>query len=357
MSVELRSRLHAAAARPSGDAPLPAIEARLRTRRRRRLGAVVVGGVTAVALVATVSIAVLTGDGGPTVRTTDPAQSTTAAYGLGFTVDLPPGWVETRYSVDVVQPVLFVGTEVVSRGSVPCPSDPAGAIWVISQRATWTPRPNPEGRDPQPAPMSRPADFTVAEPFAVSTCTATTNGTESELSEYAFIDDGQIYEASLALGSEASDERRAEAFAVINSLRTELDVIEPPTVPTSDPPITVPASADTAAIEAVFARWLSTKPPEFAGGAEMVEDFDALVETLRAAAADVGNPQAYSGQVDAVTSIDGDRAEVVYSLLANGQPAYPGMRGSAVRIDGVWKVSRETICDYVAIGRIRCPAV
>jgi hypothetical protein len=307
---------------------------------------VVVGGVTAVALVATASIAVLTGDGGPTVRTVPPAQSTTAAYGDGFSVDLPPGWVVS----DDSQPgVLVVGTARLgplrlSTGG--CGGRPPGTTFVVITEFSG------EFVDPSEA-MPRPPDFTTApaNPERVL-C----GGTEHNL-RYDFVERGRVFEADVVIDAVTpASSDKAAAYAVLNSFRLEPDVIEPPTVPTI-PPVTVPASADTAAIEAVFARWLSTKPPEFAGGAEMVEDFDALVETLRAAAADVGNPQAYSGQVDAVTSIDGDRAEVVYSLLANGQPAYPGMRGSAVRIDGVWKVSRETICDYVAIGRIRCPAV
>jgi hypothetical protein len=45
-------------------------------------------------------------------------------------------------------------------------------------------------------------------------------------------------------------------------------------------------------------------------------------------------------------SVRGDRASVVYSFLLDGKPALGTLAGSLRRVDGTWKVSRESICRF-----------
>ena len=54
--------------------------------------------------------------------------------------------------------------------------------------------------------------------------------------------------------------------------------------------------------------------------------------------------------------IDSDHASVDYTLLFAGQPQFGVRTGTAVRIDGVWKVSRDTECALLALGAVACPA-
>lgn len=54
--------------------------------------------------------------------------------------------------------------------------------------------------------------------------------------------------------------------------------------------------------------------------------------------------------------VTGDEAEVVYTIFFSGNPTYPGQQGSAVRVDGEWKVGRDMFCGLMASARSACPA-
>lgn len=54
--------------------------------------------------------------------------------------------------------------------------------------------------------------------------------------------------------------------------------------------------------------------------------------------------------------IDGDQAQVTYDILFSGSVAYSDLSGDAQRIDGVWKVSRDRFCGFMASARVSCPA-
>ena len=64
----------------------------------------------------------------------------------------------------------------------------------------------------------------------------------------------------------------------------------------------------------------------------------------------------YEGRVESVTITDTDHAQVVYTILHGGQVAFSQRVGSAVRVNGQWKVSTETVCSMLRIGGITCPA-
>jgi hypothetical protein len=63
----------------------------------------------------------------------------------------------------------------------------------------------------------------------------------------------------------------------------------------------------------------------------------------------------YSGRVDSITLVDETHADVVYSILFDGIPQYAERRGRAIKIDGTWMVSRDTVCALLTLGGITCP--
>lgn len=57
-----------------------------------------------------------------------------------------------------------------------------------------------------------------------------------------------------------------------------------------------------------------------------------------------------------VVVIDGDRAEVTYNVLFGGTVTYSDLSGDAEKIDGVWMVSRDRFCGFMASARVSCPS-
>lgn len=54
--------------------------------------------------------------------------------------------------------------------------------------------------------------------------------------------------------------------------------------------------------------------------------------------------------------IDGDTAEVTYNVMFGEQAAYSDLTGDAVRIDGVWSVTRARFCAFMSSARVSCPS-
>ena len=48
-------------------------------------------------------------------------------------------------------------------------------------------------------------------------------------------------------------------------------------------------------------------------------------------------------------------ADVVYSILFDGADSIPHRPGKVLKIDGIWKVSRDTVCKLLTLGNITCP--
>ncbi|MFF0494475.1 hypothetical protein ACFYTQ_36125 [Nocardia sp. NPDC004068] len=76
---------------------------------------------------------------------------------------------------------------------------------------------------------------------------------------------------------------------------------------------------------------------------DLVENGRAFADTLRARA-DAPMVKGSTAIVEQVTETQSDRAEVTFTLVIDGRPALSGQRGSAVRVDGSWKVSASTFC-------------
>ncbi|MEX0664178.1 MAG: hypothetical protein WD598_05325 [Acidimicrobiia bacterium] len=367
MANDVNETLRAAAASPTRDAPLSLIEARLRRRRHVRRGA---AGVCALALIAALGGGVaLSVDSGPRIETVTPAASPGVSAGdPPVSVDLPDGWVESP-----IEPGMRFDGEILAVGTT---LQPAGVphsacfedemynddvvvvlretthVTVLEKELAATQRLTTEAYGQYPL---RPDNFATAE-SAVSTCLAIGTDVPWEIHRYTFSDQGRVFIADVGFGPTSTPEARAEAFAVLNSLVVEPWLEEPPVPVTTVPPSTVPASADTQAIEAAFETWVAAGPPDFDGAEAVIEDFASIKATAQEAADLVGNPQCYTGRVDAITRIDEDDADVIFSFFCDGLPAVPtNQPGRAVKIDGVWMVSRDTVCATFAIGQARCP--
>jgi hypothetical protein len=48
-------------------------------------------------------------------------------------------------------------------------------------------------------------------------------------------------------------------------------------------------------------------------------------------------------------------ADVRYTILHGGNPDFSMMPGQAIKIDGKWMVSRDTVCNPLTYGGLHCP--
>ncbi len=80
----------------------------------------------------------------------------------------------------------------------------------------------------------------------------------------------------------------------------------------------------------------------------LLENGQEFAATIRAQA---GSPIAKSttATVGSVTSADADHADVHFTVMFNGKPALVAQPGSAVRIDGAWKVTASTFCALLTL--------
>ncbi len=126
----------------------------------------------------------------------------------------------------------------------------------------------------------------------------------------------------------------------------------PPVSSTTSP---VADASDTDVIRAAFLGWIDAQPKDAID--PYVEDYASIQDSIRQGMAQ-HSPEdlaKYSGRVDSITLVDPTHAAVVYSILFDGTPQYAERQGQAIKIDGVWKVSRDTVCALLSLGGITCP--
>jgi heat shock protein HslJ len=109
-----------------------------------------------------------------------------------------------------------------------------------------------------------------------------------------------------------------------------------------------------AAIRGAFLGWIDAQPHDAAG--PYVQDFASIVGAVRRgmaqhSAADLAR---YSGRVDSVAIVDATHASVRYSILFDSSPQYADQPGEAIKVGGVWMVSRATVCHLLTYGGITC---
>ena len=113
-----------------------------------------------------------------------------------------------------------------------------------------------------------------------------------------------------------------------------------------------PDDATRAAIQHAYEAWLDGAHPDDAW--PFIEDASSIRPAIIAAHAASSNPQDYRGRVDHIAMFDNNSASVTYSVLQGNAVVVSEKAGFAIRWNGTWKVSRETICAVIA-PTAKCP--
>ncbi len=138
---------------------------------------------------------------------------------------------------------------------------------------------------------------------------------------------------------------------------TTTTLVPETTTTTSTPPTTttvVTSQADKDEIISTYEVVFSSETT-FEEKSPLLEDPDGLEETVLKYQETGDSMGGVSLEARTIT-VDGDTAEVIYDLLFGGTPTYPDLTGDAVRVDGVWKVTRTMFCSIMASARVGCPA-
>lgn len=107
------------------------------------------------------------------------------------------------------------------------------------------------------------------------------------------------------------------------------------------------AAADAWAIVFDSETALADKAPH-------LEDAESLSATIDAYAA-AGEGMGGIALEPTAATIEGETATVTYDVLFGDNPAYEGQTGTLTDIDGVWVVSRDEFCGFMASARTSCP--
>jgi hypothetical protein len=65
--------------------------------------------------------------------------------------------------------------------------------------------------------------------------------------------------------------------------------------------------------------------------------------------------QRHASRADRVTITDDTHADVEWSLLLDGTSRFGTLPGGAIKIDGRWYITRDTVCNLLTYGGIICP--
>jgi hypothetical protein len=345
------------------------------------LVAVVIGGIAIAQPSSEVSV-------GTRPAASAPAGWTTVTNDHGDVgVAIPPAWTKLEPWADET---ITVGTAAFPRtGTIlPCAVGHAQVPTVVGTWVTVF-----EARDLQPNdefPMSlvpalrttsgwvadRPADLrtVVASTGACGVMRSGVAPTEgsAENGHYevvAFRDAGRVFVALLAT-TNPGNPNLDDAYEVLNTLTvgepatspttaltnaTTTTTTTPPEAPVTAPTGNVNGSGGEAAVRDLFLAWINAQPKGNVSG--IVEDYASIADAHQQGIAQhtAASLAKYSGRVDSVTMVDADHADVRYTILYDGRPQYSMMPGGAIRVDGKWMVTRETLCNLLTYGGITCP--
>jgi hypothetical protein len=216
----------------------------------------------------------------------------------------------------------------------------------------------------------RPADFRSAEAIGL-TCPYAGGASSGDLGAafamFAFRDAGRVFLArvvtasptgitpDLALGEQVLNTLRVSPLEPATTAPATTTSTSAPTVPAATVAPFVPSSADEQEISRLVVSWLRRQTDEEIRAT--FEDADSIIGAIHQGMAQKTEADLarYTGQVDAIRLSDPEHAVVDYTLLFNGQPQFGRRTGAAVKIDGLWKVSRDTECALLALGGITCP--
>jgi iron complex transport system substrate-binding protein len=126
--------------------------------------------------------------------------------------------------------------------------------------------------------------------------------------------------------------------------------------PTTSAPTTEPSPADAddpaAAASAAWALVFDSSVA-FDDKAAHLAEADTLRPTVEAYA---GAGAGFGGisLVPTAVAVDGDAATITYDVNFGANPAYSDQSGTITLIDGVWTVSRDEFCSFMASARLSC---
>jgi hypothetical protein len=390
MRTDVRDLLAKAAAEPASELDVDAVVDTARRRHRRTRIGIAVGCVAAVAAVAG-GLALRSEDGSVQVAAGLRQAASTVPDGwtelnlrdAGIALAIPPGWVQFERRVPAgpgptegttASEAVVVGSAAVTRtGEISACTEVGGqtpdvpGTWVSlyeihgSQLGTGVVLPTELSGQ---AVIDRPADFRTVSG------TRGTCGTSASYEIVAFQDAGRVFLARMVT-TDAKATDLGIGAQILNTLRVDPATAETPVAPvtpevTTTTPTPTPAptptapplvvnNADEAAVRDVFLAWIDAQPRSALD--DVVEDFASIRAAHEEGVAQhsADDLAKYAGRVDSVRIVDDTHADVVYSVLFNGVPQFALRPGEAIKIDGVWKVSRDTVCDLLKLGGITCP--
>ena len=159
--------------------------------------------------------------GGPDGDGAKRLTTTVRDQGHGFDVTYPAAWHRAahRLTPALADPreVISVGTGMLPAGG-PCAQFPTRAVAAVSDDGAFVSvQIRSRRHDPSRAPLASRLTFRSGTPLANVECAGTPNRPVGRW--IAFQDAGREVYAILVVGRHASPERRAQALAVLNSLR------------------------------------------------------------------------------------------------------------------------------------------
>jgi hypothetical protein len=294
----------------------------------------------------------------------------------GLSIAIPQDWVDVPSPFSKVPVAFLVGTSDpgrVSAGEFHCqPDSRAAGTWVTvseyrSESELATSRIVTE--QPHLTVAPRP-DFTTADRLPRYVSCEMSDGFMSHLyvMRYAFTDGGRFLLARIVT-TEMPDSRDADvAHQVLDTMRVEqLDqttsktiTLAPPTptvtpVTTTIPEPTGPMSEDEVAIRNAFGSLVGQNPRDALE--PYVEDFASIADSWREGMAQNSEEfmRRHASRADRVTITDDTHADVEWSLLLDGTSRFGTLPGGAIKIDGKWYITRDTVCNLLTYGGIICP--
>lgn len=388
MTTEVRELLREGAAVPGAVVDVSQVIREATDRRRRRRGIATALGVVVVALASIGLVRAADGGGSSTRVAIGPRQTTDVPEGwtsvrleTGIRFAMPPSWdvydfgatavAEKRFSIGSARPGDGSLMAACSLGVGQTPTQPGTwvALWEYPAAGSSATLVGP-GDGAVITVADRPADFRSAAAIGL-TCPYAGGASSGDLGAafamFAFRDAGRVFLArvvtasptgitpDLALGEQVLNTLRVSPLEPATTAPATTTSTSAPTVPAATVAPFVPSSADEQEISRLVVSWLRRQTDEEIRAT--FEDADAIIGAIHQGMAQKTEADLarYTGQVDAIRLSDPEHAVVDYTLLFNGQPQFGRRTGAAVKIDGLWKVSRDTECALLALGGITCP--
>ncbi|MFN3216857.1 MAG: iron-siderophore ABC transporter substrate-binding protein [Acidimicrobiales bacterium] len=115
------------------------------------------------------------------------------------------------------------------------------------------------------------------------------------------------------------------------------------------------AGAGGGETEAAAAAWsvVFDSTTSFEDKAPHLEDADALASTIEAYT-EAGSMMGGISLAPTDVTVEGDTATITYDVLFGENPAYGDQTGEMTLVDGVWTVSRDEFCGFMASARNPC---